>query len=396
MCITFPSAHHDGWPLHKLLPEESKVSNIYADVPRRHICPIPLVSSHIWTSSFFFFPHSLWYISQIRITILKSVYSTSTSSSHLCTSWQHFLILLRMLFAHSCGKVCTLVCCLVLPPKKTSRHLFTVEVITCKWDKPVIITCQPCASSVSVTRYFFGTFVKMTCHSNVYCLHVIDEDWLIDWTVQNSQAELARVDVPRKSLGEKQYCTCVAIYVTVMCWSYFHRWALLNTKSYLPKIIHRDLIHENKGVFACHITYCMWSAGWANTSFIKTALGNGMVQWTQKNADNCSIYCTWCFIQWQSCFLNEGEMWNDHHDCITLFVSQRTYEIFQSFLNRLYLMLLSNLAYLCKLQALAGNPLCSAVYANCSEKYTLKDDSRNAPTRLRHTCVLASFLSFLY
>ncbi len=46
-----------------------------------------------------------------------------------------------------------------------------------------------------------------------------------------------------------------------------------------------------------------------------------------------------------------------------------------------------------KLQAFAGNPLCSAVCMNCFEKCTyvfvnFKDDSRNAPKRLRKNCAI--------
>ncbi len=47
---------------------------------------------------------------------------------------------------------------------------------------------------------------------------------------------------------------------------------------------------------------------------------------------------------------------------------------------------------LSKLQAFAGNPLCGAVCTNCFEKCTyfanIKDDSRNAPKRLRKTVII--------
>ncbi len=54
-----------------------------------------------------------------------------------------------------------------------------------------------------------------------------------------------------------------------------------------------------------------------------------------------------------------------------------------------YLLLRDELKIFCKLQAFAGNPLC-AVCTNCFEKCTyffanIKDDSRNAPKRLRKT-----------
>ncbi len=53
-----------------------------------------------------------------------------------------------------------------------------------------------------------------------------------------------------------------------------------------------------------------------------------------------------------------------------------------------YLLLRDELKILSKLQAFAGNPLCGAVCTNCFEKCTyffanIKDDSRNAPKRLK-------------